>query len=269
MTTRKARVEARKAELVRAAREFKTSGAYKKMRAGTGMRPSGSEEQFTEGVYGSKHGVGSNNCYAFAVDWYRDGGRRKLQPGELSGTAANVDATQCPNLMRLAMADLNAKGVSRGVNRGRAVGGHSVGGHSVGGHSVGGYVVDPDVRCKKGYYKVMGVADPGQDYHWYRQMGDMVVRAPGGRSLRDLAGNMSVDVDQLVSPSDTPGKDDLVAVTSAGLWAHKRGRAELTVKDASGRYITDPRKADRNYGSLNYTDFCGALCVNKDFGVGK
>ncbi len=240
--SRTTRVEARKDQLLTRAREFKKSEAYKKLR---GLPLSGSEEQFTEGVYGSKQGIGSNNCYAFATDWYRDGGKRKLQPGELSGAVKpGDDATKCPDLMRLALSDLNFR-------------------------KKGGYAADPDKPCKKGYYKVMAFSAPDVDYHWYRQMGDMVVRAPGGKSVTNIAKNMSVHTSQIDSPSPSPDKDELIAVSKAGLWAHKRGLDELTVKDARGKYITDPRTADRNYGRLDYTTFCGALCVNKDFGKGK
>ena len=237
-----ARVRRRREQLARSAREFKKTDRYKKMR---GLPMSGGEEQFTEGVYGSGKGISSNNCYAFAVDWYRDGGNEKLQPGELSKTVRpEDDATRCPDLLRLAMADLNVK-------------------------KGGGYMVDPDTPCKAGYYKVMAVSAPGVDYHWYRQMGDMVVRAPGGKTVEAIADSMSLDPSQIDSPSPSPAEGEHIAVHKAGLWAHKRGHDELTVKDASGKYIVDPRTADRRYGTLNYTKFCGAMCVHKDFGKGK
>lgn len=49
-----------------------------------------------------------------------------------------------------------------------------------------------------------------------------------------------------------------------GRWSHKPGDTPATDLDASGNTISDPTTADRNYGSLNYTEFCGYFCVDKD-----
>lgn len=52
-----------------------------------------------------------------------------------------------------------------------------------------------------------------------------------------------------------------------GTWSHKPGGTPATNLDASGRPITDPRNADRNYQprggarAPNYTVFCGCFCV--------
>ena len=45
-----------------------------------------------------------------------------------------------------------------------------------------------------------------------------------------------------------------------GRWSHKRGNTKVTDKDASGKTIYDPEKADRG----PYTIFCGYFCVCKD-----
>jgi hypothetical protein len=47
------------------------------------------------------------------------------------------------------------------------------------------------------------------------------------------------------------------------LWTHKQGfGGGPVIVDASGKTITDPRKANRNYGNgLNYTKFCSAYAV--------
>ncbi len=46
-----------------------------------------------------------------------------------------------------------------------------------------------------------------------------------------------------------------------GYWSHKPGYKPSTLYDASGKLITNPKKANRNYGRLNYKDFCGYFCV--------
>ncbi len=46
-----------------------------------------------------------------------------------------------------------------------------------------------------------------------------------------------------------------------GYWTHKPGYKPSTGIDASGKLITNPEKANRNYGRLNYSDFCGHFCV--------
>lgn len=206
---------------------------------------SGGEEQFTNATFGSKQGIADNNCYGYAVDWYRDSGGEKLQPGELSGTLRPADdLTRCDVLSQRTLADLATK-------------------------AGGGYPVRPAARCKPGYYKVMSFVAPGKDYHWYRQMGDMVLPAPGGKTTAQLAEDLGVDPSQIDSPSPRPGKCDKFVVWRGGLWAHKRGLDELTTRDAKGRWIFDPREADRDYGSgLDYTKFCGAYCVSTDFGKG-
>lgn len=46
-----------------------------------------------------------------------------------------------------------------------------------------------------------------------------------------------------------------------GGWSHKRGLTELSYKDASGKYIYDPKECDRDYGSVNYPTFCGYYII--------
>jgi len=46
-----------------------------------------------------------------------------------------------------------------------------------------------------------------------------------------------------------------------GMWSHKPGHGNATNKDASGNPITNPRAADRDYGRVNYKDFCGYFYV--------
>ena len=48
-------------------------------------------------------------------------------------------------------------------------------------------------------------------------------------------------------------------------WDHKPGYKPVQHVDSNNNIITDPEFAARNYGgTLNYTDFCGFLCVPRD-----
>jgi LysM repeat protein len=70
-----------------------------------------------------------------------------------------------------------------------------------------------------------------------------------------------------VAPKLTPGK---VIRFKANIFAHKRGWATgPLLTDAKGNVILDPRKASRDYGSLNYKTYCSSFCVkNKGIKVG-
>ena len=222
-----------------------TDGSVAKLVKG-GLPLSGSEEPFTNYVYGDeKWGKRNNNCYGFAIDWFKASEKRKLQPGELSKTLKPYDDLTVPKILKeKVIADLETK-------------------------TNGGYTASPCVKCKKGFYKIMAFVDPGNDYHWYRQMGDVLIESDGQKNVNSLAKDIGVDRNQLNSPTNNPAKGDPVLIKAAGLWSHKRGLAELTVLDASGKYIKDPRDADRKYDNLNYTTYVGTFCVNKNFGKGK
>lgn len=199
---------------------------------------SGSEEPFTDFVYG-KWGKRHNNCYAFAIDYFRGKMNKKLQPGELSKTLKQDDDLTDPKTLKdRVMADLATK-------------------------TDGGYLTTPGSKCNEGYYKVMAFVDPGNDYHWYRQVGDMLIDTEG-KTINTLAKNMNVNKKQI----DMPENSNKALVKNSALWAHKRGLAELTTKDASGKFITDPRKANRDYGDNNYTTYVGTWCINNNFGKG-
>jgi hypothetical protein len=245
MTDRRARIDAKKAEIIRRVREVRNARKTSQTsRTSRRLPTSGGEETFTNATFGSTQAIGDNNCYGFAVDKYRDSGNDKLQPGQLSSTTQGADdLTRCDLLAKRTLADLATM-------------------------PGGGYAVDAGAKCKRGYYKVMSFVDPGNDYHWYRQMGNMIVHAPGGKTVPQLAAEMGVAESQIDAASTTPAKCERIAVWDSGLWAHKRGLEELTTRDASGRFISDPRDADRKYPGLNYKDFCGAYCINSGFGVG-
>jgi hypothetical protein len=210
-----------------------------------GLPLSGAEEPFTNFVYGgNRWGKKNNNCYGFAIDFFKASENRKLQPGQLSKSLKFYDNLTDPKTLKeKVLSDLKTK-------------------------ENGGYAAYPCEKCKKGFYKIMAFVDPGNDYHWYRQMGDMVVESDG-TNANSLAKNIGVDRSQVNSPTNKPAKGDSILIKAAGLWAHKRGLSELTVLDASGKYIKDPRDANRKYDNLDYTTYAGTFCVNANFGKGK
>jgi hypothetical protein len=59
-----------------------------------------------------------------------------------------------------------------------------------------------------------------------------------------------------------PGNDyHYYRLNDDGYWTHKPGYKPSTYYDASGKLITNPEQANRNYGRLNYSNFCGYFCV--------
>ena len=85
--------------------------------------------------------------------------------------------------------------------------------------------------CPRGYRKIAGVVDKGNDHHWYARHG-----------------------------GEADGK------AKRGYWSHKSGELPVTLLDAQGQPIFNPRQASRNYtkkrnSNLNYEDFCGFYCV--------
>lgn len=61
-----------------------------------------------------------------------------------------------------------------------------------------------------------------------------------------------------------PNKDyHWYVLNTNGYWSHKRGHSKVTNVDASGKRITNPRTCNRNYGSLNYSVFCGFYIVKR------
>jgi hypothetical protein len=205
------------------------------LRTGPPLPTSGSEDVFNEGVYGTPRGKGNNNCYGWAIDEYRNSGESKLQPGNLGREPGRFELRSCEQLNARVLADM----------RGRA------------------YVEDAQVPCKRGYYKIMGFLDPDDDYHWYKQHRHALVQLSGRlRSVAGVARVMGVSPKQVYSPSPRPRTGDTLLVKDAGVWSHKQGFATgPLLKDACDQVIKDPRQACRAYGNLNYTRYCGSLCV--------
>ena len=199
------------------------------------MPLSGSEETFTDVVYGSRPGKDNNNCYAWAFGRYANRGGVKLQPGNLAGDRAELNLAGCADMRRRVLEDWPRRDV---------------------------YPADADAPCRAGYYKVMGFVHRGTDFHWYKQHRDVLVSARAGNTPAKLAREFGVAPDSVESPSPTAAEGDKVLVRGAGTWSHKRGFATgPLLRDSCGKVIRDPRAACRDYGEYNYRDFCGAYCV--------
>lgn len=200
---------------------------------------SGSEDTYAELTFGVRRGRVNNNCYGYAIDQYRNSGDYKLQPGNVSKSPGELDLGSCSSLRFRALADMKDKA----------------------------YMTEADRPCKPGYYKIMAFLSKKTDYHWYKQHKDALVRmSQKMRNLAELARALDVNPKQLMAPTNAPRPGDLVLVKNAGIWSHKQGFSTgPMLRDACGKVITDPRKACRNYGRLNYTEYCGSFCVkNKD-----
>lgn len=201
---------------------------------------SGSEVPYTTLTYGTPWGVGNNNCYAYALGRYAREGGTKLQPGNVARVGGEVDLTRCDSVVQRALRDL------RGA----------------------GYAAPADAPCRKGYYKTMAFLAKGNDYHWYKQHRDALVSLPRRvPSVARLAAALGVDRAQVYAASP-PEPGDTVLVKDANIWSHKQGLATgPLLKDSCGKVIDDPRTACRTYTKkLDYTSFCGAVCVRKNGG---
>lgn len=203
----------------------------------TRMPGSGTESPYINTTFGTRKGVGNNNCYGYAIDAFREHGEVKLQPGDLSGMGnTRMDLATCTDVVARAAADLRQRG----------------------------YAADPDKPCKRGYHKIMSFLSPGEDYHWYKQHKDAIVSLSSAvPSVTKLARVMGVHKAQVYAPTASPRAGDTVMVKNAGVWSHKQGLATgPLLKDACGKAIKDPRKACRKYSPrLDYKKYCGAFCV--------
>lgn len=199
------------------------------------MPLSGSEPLFSDLEYGTRGGTDNNNCYAYAIGSYRVSCGYKLQPGNLSRQSSNRDSSSCAFLSDRALDDNRRRGI---------------------------YRANPDRACRKGFYKIMSFIDKGKDYHWYVQNGSLLYRVLPGETRSTIARKFGVPVRDVVFPERQPRPGDMVYVRNAGVWSHKQGLATgPLLVDAAKRVITDPRTANRNYGSLNYRTTCGAYCI--------
>lgn len=211
---------------------------------------SGSEKKFTTRMWGSRAGVGNNNCYAYAVGDFEAYRWQKSIPGDRSGLSALPhDYTNCKDLPRRVVSD-NPKKV---------------------------YVAKGDEKCKKGYFKVMMFVSPGRpmnyirqgDFHFYRQHGVVEYKIKKGDTIKSVAAFFKIPESRIKNAG--PFKVGKRIVFRANGFSHKRGWATgPLLTDANGKAITDPRKASRDYPGLNYKKYCSSFCVkNTGIKVGK
>lgn len=214
-----------------------------------------SENTFDDLLFGSPRGTGQNNCYGWAIEYYRDTGDYKVQPGDFARAAGvlktpeqELDLNSCSDIVKKALLDAKVMGNSLKV-------------------------VKSTEQCPKGSAKIMAFLAPTRDYHWYRYHRDLVYRIRHPRSLADLAKEFKVDPQNVrvagmpdVTPSTVIPRDTKVFIRNARLWSHKQGFAPdgPILKDACNRIIKDPRTACRKYESLEYTNECAAFCFTKN-----
>jgi len=204
---------------------------------------SGSEKRYTHRFWGSKRGVGNNNCYAYAFGDYEGYRGAKSAPGDRANMTKFGYSLACRDLSAGVLAD-NKKKV---------------------------YKVKPNIACKKGYFKTMMVVAPGADFHFYRQHGEIELKIKKGDTASSIARFLNIPLSRVRRAiAQYRGRDPRNGKLRVGKnirirvngWSHKRGWATgPLLHDAKGRVIKDPRKASRNYPGLNYKKFCGAFCV--------
>lgn len=203
---------------------------------------SGSEKKFTTRMWGSKKGIGNNNCYAYAVNDPEAFRWQKSIPGDRSGLSNKYhNYTHCKGLPKRVISD-NPKKV---------------------------YKVKPVMRCKKGFFKIMMFTSPDGDFHFYKQHGVCEYKVQPGDTMKKIAGFFKIPVSRVQTAAKRAGgfREGRRIVFKVNLWSHKRGWATgPLLTDAKGKMIKDPRKARRDYPGLNYSNFCSAFCV-KDRGI--
>jgi hypothetical protein len=203
---------------------------------------SGSEKKFTTRWWGAKKGVNNNNCYAYAVNDPENYRWQKSIPGDRSGMSNSYhNYTHCKGLPERVISD----------NPGKV------------------YKVNPVLRCKRGFFKIMMFTSPQGDFHFYKQHGVCEYKVQPGDTLTKVSKFFRVPVERIRAAANKAGgfKEGKRIVFKVNLWSHKRGWATgPLLVDAKGKMIRDPRTASRNYPGLNYSNFCSAFCV-KDRGI--
>ena len=203
---------------------------------------SGSEKKFTTRLWGSKKGIGNNNCYAYAVNDPEAFRWQKSIPGDRSGLSNGYhNYTHCKGLPNRVISD-NPKKV---------------------------YKVNPIMRCKKGFFKIMMFTSPQGDFHFYKQHGVCEYKIQPGDTMKKIADFFKIPPSRIQMAAKKVGgfKEGKRIVFKVNHWSHKRGWATgPLLTDAKTKMIKDPRKSARNYPGLNYSNFCSAFCV-KDRGI--
>ena len=224
-------------------------------------------------------GVVHDNCYDYAFGSFSNNRTSKSVPGDRSKISSNgLTFTTCEGIAKRVLAD-NPGVVYKMKN--------------------------PNAKPRIGFYKVMCFVAPSNDFgnssgdfHWYKEISAIRYRIRAGDSLAGLAkffhvrpsvlktaiakgkatnnkndgrvANKNTDLrilNKMSSTSKTRLPVGRVIDFPVKLWSHKTGWAGgPLIVDASGRTITDPRKANRNYKpGFHYTKFCSAYGVRRGF----
>lgn len=242
-------------------------------------RPNPSAPKYTWAPWGTK-GVVHDNCYDYAFGSYSNNRTSKSVPGDRSGNKANgLTFTTCAGIAKRVLGD-NPGNVYRMSN--------------------------PNAKTRPGFYKVMCFVAPSNDFgnstgdfHWYKEISAIRYKIRPGDTIGALAkffhvtpktiqtalikatramnnsnGRVANDEEELrvlnkltASARGARLPAGKVLDFPVKLWSHKTGWAGgPLIVDASGKTITDPRKADRNYKpGFHYSRFCSAYGVRRGF----
>jgi hypothetical protein len=201
---------------------------------------SGSEPTCKYNVFSTQRGIRNNNCTAYAYQLARrDGTYFKLQPGDLS-TRKPFHVLSCKEVVERVKEDLKV---------------------------LGGFPTRLTTPCQKNMYKIALVLSPGRDYHFLLQHKDVYYVTEPGDTRASIAKKFQVPLTK-VQNKKSYAAGTSVLIKDAGVWSHKRGIAHPpTLLDAKKQLIKNPKRANFNYGELNYSVFCGVFCVAKNKGT--
>ena len=223
-------------------------------------------------------GVIHDNCYDYAFGSFSNNRTEKSVPGARAKiNSSGLNFTTCAGIVQRVLAD-NPITVK--------------------------HLKNPDSKAPPGYYKVMAFVAPANnfgnstgDFHWYKEISSIRYKTRPGDKVPALAkffhvpqviirhaiskstkpvdkndGRVSNDEEELrvLNKHCKLCKGDPVPVGRViefpvALWSHKTGWAGgPLIVDASGKTITDPRKADRKYKpGFHYNTFCSAYIVKR------
>ena len=206
---------------------------------------SGSEPIFNTRPWGKY--VGSNNCYAYAMGDFRKFRLEKSIPGVAARMGyPTTDFTHCGNLGKRVVSDNPAKVKLMGPKQ-------------------------KGKKCPPGYYKVMMFISPPSrvthgDFHFYKQHSWVRYVSKLGDSIESIRKFFEIPRSRIIRAL---GDKKLVRGTpllfKANVWSHKRGWGTTALlKDSCNKTIKNPKRACKNYGSVNYSKHCSTFCVKGD-----